>query len=176
MKEFISKLTWVDYVAVIAVIRGCYVGFRSGFFPEVLRIAAYLVTALATLMFYEQVAQFLTLKTVLNHTTARVAAFTLLLAVVFFLTKLLIMLVLKLLKVGEGGIFYRLLGLVLGACRWVLLLSLLFMLIELSPLTPLKTDVYRRSLVGPSIARVAPTLFEFLSSVSLQREEAQGTL
>ena len=171
MKEFISKLTWVDYVAAVAVIRGCYVGFRSGFFPEVLRIAAYLITALGTLMFYERFAQFLTLKTVLNHTTARVVAFSVLLAVVFFLTKLVIMLLLKLLKVGEGGFFYRIVGLALGACRWVILLSLLFTLIELSPLAPLKTDVFNRSLVGPAISRVAPTLFEFLSHVSLQESE-----
>jgi uncharacterized membrane protein required for colicin V production len=171
LKEFISKLTWVDYVAAIAVIRGCYVGFRSGFFPEILRIAAYLITALVTLTFYEQAAQFLTLKTVLNHTTARVVAFALVAALTFFLTKLVIMLILKLLKVGEGGIFYRLVGLVLGACRWVILLSLLFMLIELSPLAPLKTDVYSRSLVGPPVARVAPTLFDFLTNLSMQKGE-----
>ncbi|MGH7198782.1 MAG: CvpA family protein [Candidatus Omnitrophota bacterium] len=164
MREFISKLTWVDYVAAVAVIRGCYVGFRSGFFPELLRIAAYLITAAGTLAYYEHLAQFLTLKTVLNYTTARALSFFLLMAGVFFLTKILIMLLLKLLKVGEGGVFYRLLGLGLGACRWVLLLSLLFMMVELSPLTPLKTDVHSRSLVGPKVARVAPALFDFLSS------------
>ncbi len=166
MKEFISRLTWVDYVAALAVLRGCYVGYRSGFFPELLRIAAYLVTVVVTFHFNESFAQFLTLKTFLNYATAKTLSFGGLLLVVFFLTKLLIMLLLRLLKLGEGGFFYRLLGVGVGACRWVLLLSLLFMAIEYSPLGTLKTDIQDRSLTGAKIARIAPMIFDFLSNLS----------
>ena len=168
MKEFFLKLTWVDYIALIAVLRGCYVGYRSGFFPELLRIAAYLFTVIMTLQFHEPFTQFLTLKTFLNYTTASALAFFSLLVGVFFLTKLLIMLLLRLLKVGEGGFIYRLTGMVIGACRWMILLSLIFMLINLSPLTVLKTDIQDRSYVGPKIQRVAPLLFDFLSNLSPQ--------
>ncbi len=82
--------------------------------------------------------------------------------------KLLTMLFLKLLKVGDGGFIYRLSGLVLGACRWVILLSLLFMMIDMLPLEPLKVDIHRRSVVGNSVARLAPVLFDFMSSLSPQ--------
>ena len=175
MKEFFLRLTWVDYVAVIAVLRGCYVGYRSGFFPELLRIAAYLITLVVTFLLHEPLTQFLTLKTVLNYTTARALSFFTLLVVVFCLTKLLIMLLLKLLKVGEGGFFYRLVGLLIGACRWVILLSLLFMLIDYSPLMPLKTDIQSRSFVGPKVSRIAPSLFEFLSKISPQLADSHKT-
>lgn len=175
MKDFFLKLTWVDYVTFLAVLRGCYVGYRSGFFPEILRIFSYLVTVVVTLRFYEQLTQFLTLKTFLNYQTARGIAFFILLAAVFGLMKLLIMMLLKLLKVGEGGFIYQFLGLVLGAGRWILLLSLLFMLIDLSPLDPLKADIRQRSMSGKEVARIAPTIFDFLASISPQLAVPKGT-
>ncbi len=168
MKEFISRLTWVDYIAILAVLRGCYVGYKSGFFPELLRIVAYLVTVIVTFRFHETLAQLLTLKTFLNATTASALAFVGLLAGMFFLTKLITTLLLKMLKVGEGGFFYRLVGLLIGACRWVILLSLLFMLIDFLPLSPMKTDIHNRSVVGPKISKIAPVLFDFLSRLSPQ--------
>ena len=168
MTETISRLTWVDYVALIAVLRGLWVGYKSGLFPELLRIAAYLVTVIVTFRFHEPVAQYLTLKTFLNLTTATAVSFFLLLVSVFIVTKLLTMLFLKLLKVGEGGFFYRLLGAVLGVCRWIILLSLIFMAIDYSPLSPLKTDIHNRSVTGPKVALIAPTLFDFLSKLSPQ--------
>ena len=168
MKEFISRLTWVDYLTLVAVLRGCYVGYRSGFFPELLRITAYLVTVIVTLHFREPFAQTLTLKTFMNYTTASMVSFLLLLAGVFLTTKLMTGLFLRLLKLGEGGFIYRLIGLTLGACRWVILLSLIFMLIDTSPLTPLKTDIHERSLAGQKVSVLAPTLFDFLSAISPQ--------
>ena len=168
MKEFISRLTWVDYLAMIAVLRGAYVGYKSGLFPEILRIAAYLVTVIVTFHFKEPLAQLITLKTFLNAATAGAVAFFSLLVGVLFLTKLVTALILKLLKIGDGGFFYRLLGLVIGACRWVILLSLLFMLIEYSPLSSLRADIRNRSVTGPEIAKIAPMLFDFLSNISPQ--------
>lgn len=166
MKEYISRLTWVDYLAIIAVLRGCYVGYKSGLFPELLRIAAYLITAIVTLRFHATVTQLLTLKTFLNETTASIASYAALIIVTFLATKLLTALILNLLKLGEGGFFYRLLGLILGACRWVILLSLLFMAIDYSPLTTLKSDIHSHSVSGPDIVRIAPMLFDFMSGLS----------
>ena len=168
LKELIVRLTWVDYLVIIGILRGCYVGYKSGLFPEILRIAGYLVTVLVTFRYHEALAQTLTLKTFLNMTTASAVAFFLLLAGVFVVTKLITLLLLRLLKVGEGGFFYRLAGAVLGACRWVIILSLLFMLIEYLPLAALKTDIRSRSVSGNRVAEIAPTLFNFLSSLSPQ--------
>ncbi len=164
MKEFIYRLTWVDYVALVAVLRGCYVGYKSGFFPELLRIAAYLLTIAVAFYFLEPLAQFLTVKTFLNFTTAKAISLFILLVGVFSLTKLLIMLFLKVLKAGEGGVFYRILGLLLGACRWVILLSFIFMLIDHSPLNNLRDDIQNRSWAGPEISRIAPMTLDFLSN------------
>lgn len=168
MKELISKLTWVDCLALIAVLRGFYVGYRSGLFAELLRIAAYVVTLVVTFRFQTELAQLLTLKTFLNQATSDALAFTLLLAGVFILTKVATWLLLKLLKVGDGNFFYRSAGMILGACRWVILLSLVFMLMERLPMESLSKDIRERSVTGPKISRIAPVLFDFLSTLSPQ--------
>jgi len=166
--ELMARLTWVDYSALVAVLWGFYVGYKGGLFPEILRIGVYLVTVIVTLRFRAPLADYLTLKTFLNSFVAGAAALTVLLAGVFFLLKLVTLLVLKLLKIGTGGFFYRFLGGLFGACRWIVLLSLIFMLLDNSPLTPLAADIHRRSVVGPKLSRIAPILFDFLSSLSPQ--------
>jgi membrane protein required for colicin V production len=176
LKEFIARLTWVDYLTAIALLRGCYVGYRSGFFSELLRIASYLITVIAAFQFRETVAQYLTLKSFLNYTTASVIALIALLAVVYGLMKLLTTLLLKLLKVSAGGFIQRLLGLAMGVCRWLVLLSLVFMLIDLSPLSLLKTDIHDRSVVGAKVSQIAPTVFDFLSRLSPQLTVSKKSL
>lgn len=155
-------------MVILAALRGCYVGYKSGLFPEVLRIAGYLVTVVVTFHFHEMLAQWLTLKTFLNQTTATALAFFALLTGVFIITKLVTALLLKLLKVGEGGFFYRVSGLAVGAGRWVILMSLLFMLVDYSPMAMLKKDIRSHSVLGPRVAQIAPALFGFLSSLSPQ--------
>jgi uncharacterized membrane protein required for colicin V production len=152
----------------VAALRGCYVGYRSGFFPELLRIAVYVVTVVVTLRFYDPLAQFLTLKTFMNFNTAKAFAFVALLAGVFGLGKLLTMLILKAIKSEEGGLINRVAGLCLGVGRWILILSFLFMLIGFFGLGPLKNDIENRSVVGPRVARIAPLIFDFLAKLSPQ--------
>ena len=166
MKELISELTWVDYLALIALLRGLYVGYKSGVFHEILRVAAYAVTIFVTLYLFEPLAQYLTLHTFLNITSSRVVSFTGTLVLVYILAKVLRAVLVKLLKVGEGGFLNRMIGGALGGARLLVLLSFFFMGVDYSPLSQLKADIHTRSLTGPKIAMVAPVLVEFMSHLS----------
>ncbi len=168
MNEIISRLTWADYLTAIAVLRGAWVGYKSGLFPELLRIVGYVVTAVVTLYYYDPVAQLITLRTVLNSTAATALAFFLVFAVTFGITKLASFLLVKILNAGDGGVFYKIAGMLVGMCRWVILLSLTFMLIGQLPLTPLKKDIEEKSVVGQKVAKIAPMLFEYVQSFSPQ--------
>ena len=70
-------------IAFLVVLRGCYVGYKSGFFPELLRTVGYLITVIVTFRFHEEATQFLTLKTFLNDATASALSFFSLLVVTF---------------------------------------------------------------------------------------------
>ena len=166
MKELISKLTWVDYLALIALLRGLYVGHKSGIFHELLRVAAYAVTIFVTFYLFELVAQYLTLHTPLNTTSARATGFIGVLMVVYLLTKVLRTILVKLLKVGEGGTVNRIVGAAIGGARLLTLLSFFFMGVDYSPLLQLKADIHNRSLTGAKISEVAPMLVEFMSPLA----------
>ncbi len=173
MKDIVSRLTWVDCIVFIAVLRGIYIGYRSGLFPELMRTGGYVITALVTLYFREPVSQYLTLNTFLNQASAEAASLAALLIGTFIITKFLIFLILKLLKLGEGGFFYRLLGSLVGACRWLILVSLIFMVISGLPLGPLKSDIHERSFSGPYVSKVAPALFDFTANFAPQLRSAK---
>ncbi len=166
MKELISKLTWVDYIAVAALLRGLYVGYKSGFFQEVLRLVAYVVTLVVTFQFHQQAAQYIALHSMLNEETARTAAFIGVFVLTYILIKLIRMMLIRGLKLGEGGGGQKVLGALMGGGRWLILLSFFFMVVDSTPLKELKTDVHERSLTGPYISQAAPILYDFVQQSS----------
>ena len=168
MKEFFSALTWVDYVTFAALLRGAYVGYRSGFFPELLRIVNYVACLLAAIMFSGILGEYLTLKTFLNGTTAYAISFAAILIGVFVVGKIFRMLMMKLVKAGEGGLLNRVTGMLAAMVRWTVLLSFLFFVIEKSPLDQLKSDVHVKSYAGESISKIAPLMIDYLSKASGQ--------
>ena len=165
MKEMLSRLTWVDYIALVAALRGLYVGYKAGFFQELLKAVSYVLTMVLTLHFYEALAQQLVLHSSLNESTASIAAFAGLIVGIYAACFVIRKVLAKVLKMGEGPA-QKLFGALLGGARLLVLLSFFFMLVDATPLKELKTDVHTRSLTGPIISQAAPALYEFLSNVS----------
>ena len=168
MKDLLSKLTWVDYIALVALLRGLYVGYKSGLIQELLRILAYVLSLLVTLQLHGWIAEQLTLRTFLNETIAQTVSFTALLVGLLIGLKILRALAVKLLKLEAGGTGQRILGAALGGARLLVLLSFFFMLVDATPLKELKTDVHTRSLTGPMLSQAAPALYGFLENLSPQ--------
>lgn len=168
IKEYASKLTWVDCIVVVAVLRGCYVGYRSGFFPELLRVISYIATAIAAFYFKKPVADYLVLNTFLNQTVAEPVALVALFLAVYIVAKICMWSILTTLKVSDGNFISKLIGTILGVTRWLIILSLVFALVDKVPVGSLKDDIYKNSLTGKGVIKIAPTIFDFLSHLSPQ--------
>ncbi len=166
MKELLSKLTWVDYIAVLALLRGLWVGYKSGIFQEALRIVAYILTLVLAFLFQGPVSQYIALHSMLNEETSGTVGFAALLVAVYMALKLLRMVIVRSLKLGEGGGGQKVLGALMGGARWLVLLSFFFMIVDSMPLKELKTDVHERSLTGPTISQAAPILYDFVEQSS----------
>ena len=166
MKDFFARLSWVDYIAVAFLLRGLYVGYKSGIFAELMRTVGHLLSVIAALLAQGVAAEHLTLNTVLNESTARIIGFVVVLFTALIGTFFLRKMIIKILKVGEGDKLQRILGSLLGGARWIILLSLVFMAINASPLKQLKADVQQRSFAGAAISQVAPTVFGFLGQLA----------
>lgn len=168
MKDFFSRLSWADYILAACVLRGLFVGYKSGIFAELLRSLAHLSSVIAALIFRDTAAQYLTLNTFMNESTARLTGFAVCFTASFFATLFLRKAIIKILKVGEGDGLQKILGASLGAARWVVLLSLVFMAVQHSPLKQLQTDIQQRSLTGAAVSQVAPALFGFTGQLTAQ--------
>ncbi len=166
MKDFFSSLTWVDWLALAALAWGIFIGARSGIFRELLRFAAYVLTLLGSFFLYDPLGQYLTLHTFLNEGSAKALAFAATLILLFIVGKLVQILVVKMLKVSEKGAANRIGGAVFGAARMLVLLSFVFLMVDHSPFSQLKKDMHTRSLTGPYLTPVAPTVVEFVSQLS----------
>ena len=166
VKEFFSGLTWVDWLALFALLWGLFKGYKSGIFQELLRFAAYAVSLLGTFQLYNPLGQYLTLHTFLNEASAKAIAFGAALVALYVVAKIFRMILIKMLKVSDSGTSNRIGGALLGAVRMMVLLSFVFLMVEYSPFAQLKKDLHVRSLTGPYLSRVAPTLVEFVSQVT----------
>lgn len=170
MKDLIARINWVDYLIFVGIIRGLYVGYRDGYFAEILRITSYVISILIAVKFYPALSAQVTLNSFLNAAASSVIAFGMLLIGGFIGTKLLRSLILKLLKVGEGGVPGKVIGLLIGGCRWLILLSLILLLIDRLPVSQLNKDIHERSLTGHKVAAAGPVIFDYLASLSPQLE------
>ncbi len=166
MKDFVSSLTWVDWLALGALLWGLFIGSRSGIFKELLRFVVYVLALLGSYFLYQPIGEYLTLHTFLNDNSAKALAFAASVIALFILGKLLTMLILKMLKTSEKGAANRIGGALLGASRMLVLLSFVFLIVDHSPLSQLKKDLHSRSLTGPYLTPVAPTIVEFVTQFS----------
>lgn len=156
----------MDWLAIAALLWGLFIGSKSGIFRELLRFVAYVLTFLGSFFLHEPIGQYLTLHTFLNDGSAKILAFAASVVVLFIVSKLITMMIIKMLKVSEKGAANRVGGAILGAGRMLVLLSFVFLMVDHSPFSQLKKDLHSRSVTGPYLTPVAPTIVEFVTQLS----------
>jgi uncharacterized membrane protein required for colicin V production len=163
-KEFLSTLNWVDYVILVAFLRGAYVGYKEGIIAELLRAFAYVAALLAALGFSPYVAELIQSGLGVDADVARAAGIAVLFALVFLILKLVGIVILKVTK-SEPSFLFNFLGLLAGVARWAVILSAVFMLVDRMHITLLHEDITLRSRFAPPFLGIAPTGWDYLQSV-----------
>lgn len=164
MKEFISTLNWVDYVIVLAFLRGAFVGYKEGLFAEILRIFVYAATFVGAVELAPILAPVLQSHLSLDAGLANIAAMILIAMAIFLMLRLVAIVLLKVIKPGEGFVF-NIFGLALGVVRWAIILSVVFMAVKQANVAVLNEDIGAKSRFAPPLIPIAPTGYEYLSSV-----------
>ncbi len=159
-------MTWFDYVAILFVLWGCYVGYRDGFFAEILRLAGYAATVAGVYFLREPLEGYLTLNTFLSATVAHVASLAILIGGLFILTTLLAGLLIRWVKKGDLPILPRLGGLVMGAGRWAMIVCLVFVFSACLPVERMREDIQQKSWVGQKLNSVMPAWTDKFTEVS----------
>ena len=140
-------MIWIDYSIIGLIAISALVGLLRGFFREALSIATWIAAVWIGVAFHRPMAELLA--TAITHPTARLAAgFLILFLITLFIGGLIGHLVGTMIaKTGLSGLD-RIVGLMFGFARGVLIVAIIVLL---AGLTPLPNDPWWResSLLGP---------------------------
>jgi len=163
LKEFLSTLNWVDYVIVLAFVRGAFVGYKEGIFAEIFRFAVYGGSSIGAVLLAPAFAPTIQKYFKFDEDPAITVA-VLLIAMALFLTlRLTSLLLLKVVK--GGGVLFNLLGMTAGLLRWAVILSMVFMAVKYANVSMVYEDIEQKSRFAQPIIPIAPTVYEYISSV-----------
>ena len=150
------RFNWVDIFFVTLLIRICYIGFKNGLLPEFFRLLGLLGAFVLSFNSYTLIGHFLATHTRWTDAKPDLIAFLFVFLFVLFIFKMLA--VVATLFVGGGNVsgFSRLIGLLLGLSRGILLIGLIYMLFVNSPFMYLSRSTREKSFSGRYLPSVAP--------------------
>ncbi len=162
MKEYIFSLSWLDYGILFGLIRGAFIGYRDGFFQELLRIFLYIVTLCVLTAFSSEFANIVTSKTFLGEGTATILVIVAMALITYLVLKIILDFVLRTSEL-QNNFVLKIAGLFGGMIRWSGLISLSMWSIQKYPQLPI--DILAGSQWAGYFAPIAPTLVEFATKL-----------
>ena len=144
-------------------LRGAYVGYKEGVFAEALRFCVYGITFLVGVRFASDLSPLLEKHFSLDAELAKIASMILLFIATFLILRVIAIVLLKVIKPGEGIVF-NLFGLTSGMLRWAVMLSITFMLVQTANVKVLSQDIAEKSQFAKPILPIAPTAYGYLAS------------
>jgi membrane protein required for colicin V production len=168
---FIPETNWVDVIVVILLIRGGYIGFAQGFSVEFFKTLGAVTATVSALLFYEDLAAWLTSYAYLPLQISRFISFSALVISLLLVFKVVRILVIKILHLELLGKLERWAGVVLAMARSIIVASLLLFVLALLPVDYIKESVAEKSFFGPYLQPVAPKVVEFIVMFKPKNEE-----
>ncbi len=168
------KFNWVDIFFVILLFRICYVGFKNGLLPEFFRLLGLFLAFVLSFNSYILISDFLAKHAKLTGLKADVTAFLFIFLIIILIFKLLAILADKILGVSENvSLSNKIVGLVLGLTRGILLIGLIYILFIHSPVNYFNKSAKEKSFLAPYASFVAP--FAYRAGMSVYPFEKHET-
>ena len=159
----LETLNWIDIALGGALVISALVGLMRGFLKEILSLIAWGVALYAAWMFAQPVAETYISKFLPDKYIAYVAAFGGIFIGVLFLIGVVNLLISQVLKATGLGFLDRLLGLILGTVRGVLIGALVVFALKFMVGTPDKLPMWKDSTLAPYFESMATWGYEQLS-------------
>jgi len=160
------KFNWIDIVFVTLLFRTCYIGFRNGVLPEFFRTLGLFSAFILSFNNYITASDFLAKHARLTGSKGEVTAFIFIFLTVLLAFKLLAVAVEKILGVSENVSFAsKVIGLISGLGRGILLTGLICLLLIHGPVDYFKKCAKEKSFLSPYAALTAPFAYRMGMSV-----------
>ncbi|MFH1189960.1 MAG: CvpA family protein [Candidatus Omnitrophota bacterium] len=156
--DILTKINWIDVLTAIIIVRIGYVALQDGLSHEIFPLIGTAATACISARYYSDLAVFVQARTGLPVHSLDLVAFVLLVVCVGLIFKLARALVDILVKVTWHPLVEKFGGLIFGLARASVVVSLLLMMMSLTPLSYLNYSIKERSLSGPYFLKVVPEI------------------
>lgn len=179
VSDFLQTLTWIDYILVLGVARGAFVGFKSGGFVELLRWLVLCLTLAAVVSFSGTFTGFVQDHTLLSEGISRAAVIVVLGFLIFTVLRMLTQLILKFASMDNNWPM-KIMGTLLGALRWAVGISFAVFAMNSTQLFTIDKDDLSESRWGSAVQPIAPAIVDFArgaipeATLGLQRVDADA--
>lgn len=156
--DILTKINWVDILAVIIVVRISYVALQDGLSHEIFPLVGTIATACISARYYNDLAVFIQGITGVSVRSLELFVFVILvlgIGLIFKLTKFLVDI---LLKVTWHPLVEKFGGLIFGLLRASIVVSIVLMAMSLTPFSYLQYSIKERSFSGPYFLKVVPEI------------------
>ncbi len=156
--DIISRINWVDILAVIIIARTSYVALQDGLSHEIFPLIGTALTAAISLQYYHIAASSIKSVIAVPISILDLSAFSVLVVGIGLLFKLARVLVDALMKVTWHPFVEKVGGLICGMARGSIVVSIMLIIMSLAPLSYLQHSIRERSLTGIFFLRIAPEI------------------
>jgi len=156
---FIEKFNWVDFLVLVFLLRGGYLGFTKGSAWGIARFIGILLVTVTAFCKSYPLAQWAQERFAIHSPFLEWVFFILLGIVLISLVNFCIGIVTKLLALAPEGWIGRAAGTVLGCVQASVLVSLLLVTLVMSTSTYLNHHVKRRSFLGMGVMQISISLY-----------------
>jgi len=153
------KFNWVDVVFLTLLIRICYVAFKQGFLPELLKSLGLLIAYFVSVNYYIILNDFITSHTNWPNTNSDILSFCILFFGILIIFKVLAIVIHLFYGKGEISFVSRVIAVFLGFAKGLLLAGLLYTLIVNSPFGYLRRSAEEKSFSGRYLKDIAPITY-----------------
>ncbi|MDO8602968.1 MAG: CvpA family protein [Candidatus Omnitrophota bacterium] len=167
------KFNWVDIFFIIVLFRTCYISFKNGLLPEFFRISGLFLAFVLSFNNYILASDFLAKHARLTGLKAEATGFVFIFLTVLLVFKLLTVLAVKLLGNSENvSLANKMVGLMFGLARGILLTGLFYFLYTHSPVDYFYKSAKEKSFSAPYASLVAPFAYKTgMSFYPLEKHE-----
>lgn len=157
------KFNWVDVVILLTVVRGIYVGYKSGLSQEFFRFLALIAAYYSALIFHADAARFIAEHSLIKEKWALLIAFIGVATFFFVLVIVLFKLLQKWVRLEFANNLNTYGGALAGGLRGLIIVSLILFALFFIPDQFVKRQIYTNSFLGYYAIEYTPNIYARLS-------------
>lgn len=169
----ITRLNWVDVVALIIMLRISYVAFEDGLSHEIFPLVGTTAALVLGLHYYAEISTYIIQIVRMKPELADFIGFFLIIVAMAFTLKLLRAVIDKIISIEWHPFLERVGGLSFGIIKASLITSIVLIMFALLPLPYFQRSIRDRSLSGMYFIKIGPNIYEkvvkFLPTIKAEK-------